>query len=347
MKLKSIVSGSLILVFTSLSYAGSGGSTGVGGGGNFTAADFIATARDLKVRLTLAQAWPKLGVTPFEYERAVNETRVFCAVGESLKNLAQKKFDAFYEPKNKTILLNCDSWKKDFPGTMHRTLFHEYMRVLGKETSSYEISSKLPAVLPSEMPSYKVDEDLRRAIDRGDLELIYNSVHRGAHLNDSSGPAIYEVVSTEGGAWAEQTINGAKITLDSQSGPILSVDKKIALIYFLKSMGADPNAKIYSSSKYGHTAIHATFNPVVMETLLKVGADPLAKTEGGEEALIGFLFGYADYPNKPYFRRVVKYLLDLGADPKNCFSDGSSCVLPVAQKRGDAELVQLIQSYIH
>ncbi len=95
----------------------------------------------------------------------------------------------------------------------------------------------------------------------------------------------------------------------------------------------------------GETAAHINYDPVVMSTLLDIGAAPTLKDSRGQQALISFLFGYKDYPNKAYFRTVVERMLKMGADVNNCFADGSACVLSVAQKYGDKDLQGLLLKY--
>jgi len=310
---------------------------GTRGGGNFTAAKFIALAREIKVTLTMADAWAKIGVSASDYERAISQTSVVCASGNSLKGLVKNQQHAFYEPSKKTIYLNCEIWNQKINTGMKVTLFHEYMRVLGKEDSNYEVSSRIINYLPTG-DSYTATEDLEQAIRDGNIQGIFQAVNNGADLNYFASPSIYSVVSKEGAKWTQ---NSDGVLMDSQSGPLFSIDEKVALIFYLKSMGADPNVKDYSSGK---TAMHATYDPVVMEALLKVGGDPKLKSkDSGEEPLISFMYGYGRYKNSAYFRIVVKYMLDLGADPESCFKDHSACVLDVAK---DEPMRNLIKSYL-
>jgi hypothetical protein len=338
-RLKELSLFALFLFFQGNSFA-----HGVRGGGNFTAADFRALAEKIKVDLTVAQAWDRIGVSVTEYDSAISTTNILCASGTRLRTLVIQKYHAFYEPKVKTIFLNCLVWQKGVNLGMKQTLIHEYMRAIGKESADYSISARARSFLPRG-DSLSATDDLEIAIHEGDVEGIFDALQNGANLNwdYSGGNALCQIVNLEGMSLVE-TIDekGERVRDDSRSGALLSVDEKVALIYLLKSRGINPNLPC---DWKGETAIFKTMNPVIMQALIKIGADPRVKTKNGTEALIGFLFGYEHYSNKAYFRKIVKIFLDLGADPRNCFEDGSGCI-DTHFAVGNEDLAILLKSYL-
>jgi hypothetical protein len=182
---------------------------------------------------------------------------------------------------------------------------------------------------------------LHESILKGDLPGIFHDVENGGRVQNK--PVILWVTKVLGFRTVKDRDG---VSDDLRSGPLLSVDKKITLIHYLKSKGADPNFQATDSNFKASLPIHNVSDARLMATLLDIGADPLLRDGLGQQALIKFLLGYKYCENKPYFRKVVTRLLEAGADPEDCWADRSGCVLDVAKKYGDAELVELIESYI-
>lgn len=333
-----------ILAFFSHHAMANSSDHGTRGGGNFTAAEFVSLAHEIRIQLTLADAWEKIEVSLETYEKAIELTKVVCASSKKLEFLRSSQFNAYYEPNDKTIFLDCKSWRKNITLGMKVTLFHEYMRSIGLEDSEYKISSKIKKYLPSGN-SVTAPIDLRVAIYEGNVEGIYSSVKNGAILDREGFPFICQLVSVDGMRWVEKEVDGEKVLIDSESGPIFSRDEKVSLLYYLKSMGADPNETCGADE----TAMFKTYDPVIMEALIKIGVNPKIKSNKlsgrGNEPLISFLHGYYNYPNKAYFRLIVKHLLDLGANPKECYYDNSACI-DTKFAKGDDELAVLLRKYI-
>ena len=337
MKIRSTL---MILMFP-LSVFASGGESS--GGGNFKAADFVASARALAAEISDAHAWSALGVQSNDFENAISSAHVYCASGDRLRQLIAGKLDAYYDQKTNSINLVCAQWSSRLSSNQKMTLFHEYMRVLRLEKSDYAISSRLAEAIDESRQIQKrlATYDLEKAIWDGDVPRIFDNVKKGADLNRPNDPSVYAVVSTAGVHWTE--VN--EVRDDSRSGLTFSRDQKVMLVSYLIEHGADPNVFVTNGTNQGKAAVHVAQDAAVMATLLDNGANPLLVARSGEQALLGFLFAYPYSDNKPYFRMVVERLINAGSDLNNCFNDGSGCVMSEVQRVGDAELLALFAKY--
>lgn len=120
---------------------------GSDGGGNEKEGDFISLARIINQRLEKSsqKSSEMLGFDIVELKNAIDVTDVHCAIGDTLTLMREIRKTAYYTKTNNQINLDCDNYeaakKKGELGPI--TIFHEYMRAIGKEGSEYGISSKL------------------------------------------------------------------------------------------------------------------------------------------------------------------------------------------------------------
>jgi hypothetical protein len=198
--------------------------------------------------------------------------------------------------------------------------------------------------------NFSAQANLKEAIEKGDLFEIFSSVEKGENLNDEKYPAIFEIVSHWGikdVQYVSRQNTFGSFADDLHSGLFYSIDKKIVLIQYLKAKGAKIDTKLNDSQRVasGSAAIHAADDPRIMATLLDLGANPLLRDKRGNQVLINFIDHYKKYPNKEYFRLVLKRILEAGANVDECFPDGSGCLLDIARKTEDQDLYQLFLSY--
>lgn len=198
--------------------------------------------------------------------------------------------------------------------------------------------------------SFYAQANLKEAIEKGDLFEIFSSVEKGEKLNDEKFPAIFEIVSHWGMKdvqYVSRQNTFGSFADDLHSGLFYSLDKKIVLIQYLKAKGAKLDTKLNDSQRLasGSAAIHAADDPRIMATLLDLGANPLLRDKRGNQVLINFIDHYKKYPNKEYFRLVVKRILEAGADVNECFPDRSGCLLDIARNFEDQDLFRLLLNY--
>ena len=198
--------------------------------------------------------------------------------------------------------------------------------------------------------NFSAQANLKEAIAKGDLFEIFSSVEKGENLNDEKYPAIFEIVSHWGMKdvqYVSRQNTFGSFADDLHSGLFYSIDKKIVLIQYLKAKGAKLDAKLNDSQRVasGSAAIHVADDPRIMAILLDLGANPLLRDKRGNQVLINFIDHYKRYPNKEYFRLVVKRILEAGADVNECFPDHSGCLLDIARNLEDQDLFRLLLSY--
>ena len=318
-----------------IAFAGPGGT----GGGNFEAADFVASARSLQGEISASEAWANLGVSSLDFEKAITSTHVYCAAGARLQRMMNSKFNGFYEQSVNSIYLVCPQWSSPLSANQKMTLFHEYMRVLGREGADYSISSQIKSSIDRARASQqrRATLDLEAAIWDGDIPKIYESVQKGADLNRPENPAVYAVAAESGVHWTEI----GRVRDDARSGSTIESSQKVSLITYLIQHGANPNVLVTTGTSQGHAALHVATDAATMATLLDDGANPLLVAETGEQPLLDFLASYPYSNNKAYFRMIVERLIVAGSDLNNCYADHSGCVMSEVAKVGDAELVAL------
>jgi hypothetical protein len=198
--------------------------------------------------------------------------------------------------------------------------------------------------------SFSAQANLKEAIAKGDLFEIFSSVEKGEDINDEKAPAVFEIVSHWGikdVKYISKQNTFGLFSDDLHSGLFYTIDKKIVLIQYLKAKGAKLDTKLNDSQRAasGSAAIHAADDPRIMATLLDLGANPLLRDRRGNQVLINFIDHYKKYPNKEYFRLVVKRILEAGADVDECFPDHSGCLLDIARNFEDQDLFRLLLSY--
>lgn len=132
-----------------------------GGGGNEKEGSFVSLARILLQHLLKNEVRSSeiLGINISEFQTAIDRTEVHCAANpELLSFMRELKKVAFFTTSPLRINLDCENYesakKNGDLGAI--VIFHEYMRTIGKDTSSYETSSKLPLAFNG-MASIKED----------------------------------------------------------------------------------------------------------------------------------------------------------------------------------------------
>lgn len=119
-----------------------------GGGGNEHEADFVSLARILIQHLQQNEkrSSDALGFPLEEFQTAIDKTEVHCVADPNLMALMRElKKTAFFTTDPFRINLDCELYEaqKKNGDLGPITIFHEYMRAIGKDSSAYETSSKL------------------------------------------------------------------------------------------------------------------------------------------------------------------------------------------------------------
>ncbi len=141
----------ILLLSLSISISVLAKGAGSSGGGNEIEGDFASIARRIYISL-MKKPLPSeaiLGIRLFEYLHGLDTIEPHCAVDDILKTMRELRKKAYYFESTGNIHIDCDLYyqAKEEGELGPITVFHEYMRAIGKESSEYQISSKLDIAL--------------------------------------------------------------------------------------------------------------------------------------------------------------------------------------------------------
>ena len=194
-----------IAIFTgitapSLSQAGEGGISG-GGGGDLYAFEFVSFGRSLVKLMQNTSRCQSTEVTATTLEGKIDSTRV---VSKPITVWLDHEVGAINYPDEKLIELSQSYWDTTTPKQIQKMGFalHEYLRILGKDDSHYQISAPLLDCLQRTvhlsidgyskslgnvtLQSFSIEDlSLGEAILKGDSTAIESALKSGAYVNAS------------------------------------------------------------------------------------------------------------------------------------------------------------------